>query len=108
MLSRSNAVITVSPVILKKTELMSILKQIGKYFFLLYYYWCFCLLLVGDVAGVVDPHQLTETLTPPRGQMQSHVEAVFNLRRGVPPAEPIPLKLGRFLLTNNAVYKLSH
>lgn len=67
-----------------------------------------CLLLVSDVAGVVDPHQLTETLTPPRGQMQSHVEAVFSLRRWVPPAEPIPLKLGRFLLTNNAVHKLSH
>lgn len=54
--------------------------------------------LVSDVAGVVDPHQLTETLTPPRGQMQPHMEAVLSLRRWVPPAEPIPLKLGRFLL----------
>ena len=55
------------------------------------------LLLVSDVAGVMDPRQLTETLTPPRGQMQSNVEVVFNLRRLVPPAEPILLKLGCFL-----------
>lgn len=57
-----------------------------------------CLSLVSDVAGVVDPHQLTKTLAPPRAQMQSHVEAVLCLWRRVPPAEPIPLKLGRFLL----------
>lgn len=57
------------------------------------------ILLVSDVAGVVNPHQLVGTLTPPRGQMQSHMKAVFSLWRWVPPAEPIPLKLGRFLLT---------
>lgn len=54
--------------------------------------------LVSDVAGVVVPHQLIETLTPPRGQMQSHVEGVLSLRCWVPPAEPIPLNLGCFLL----------
>lgn len=58
------------------------------------------LLLVIDVAGVVYPLELTEHLTPPRGQMQSHMEAVFSLRSWVPPAEPIPLKLSRFLLRN--------
>lgn len=67
------------------------------------YYLYSCLLLVSDVAGVVDPHQLTETLTPPRGQIEPHVEGVLSLRRWVPPAEPIPLKLGHFLLTNNSL-----
>lgn len=66
---------------------------------------CWSLLLVGDVAGVVDPHQLAVALTPPTGQLQSHVEAVLSLlrSRGVPPAEPAPLKLGRFLSGNNSV-----
>lgn len=65
-------------------------------------------LLVRDVAGVVDPHQLIETLTPPRGQMQSYVEGVLSLGSWVPPAEPIPLNLGRFLSMHNAIYTLSH
>lgn len=59
------------------------------------------------MAGVVDPHEFIETLTPPSGQMQPHVEAVFSIRMWVPPAEPITLKLGLFLLINNKVYKLS-
>lgn len=54
-------------------------------------------LLVSDVAGVVVPHQLSETLTPPRGEIQSHVEGVLSLGSWVPPAEPIPLNFGRFL-----------
>lgn len=83
--------------------------QFGNFFFTLFFLHILlysCLLLVSDVTGVMDPHQLTETLTPPRGQLQSHMEAVFSIRRWVPPAEPAPLKLGRFLFTNNAVYKL--
>lgn len=54
---------------------------------------------------MVDPHKLTKTLMPPRGQSQSHVKAVFSLRSWVPPAEPIPLEVGRFLSTDT-VYKL--
>lgn len=64
------------------------------------------ILLVSDVTGVMEPHQLTGTMTPPRGQLESNVEAVFSLWGWVPPAEPIPLKLGRFLLTNDTVYRL--
>lgn len=65
-------------------------------------------LLVSDVAGVVVPHQLSETLTPPRGEIQSHVEGVLSLGSWVPPAEPIPLNFGHFLWKYAAVYKLSH
>lgn len=56
------------------------------------------LLLVINVAGVVSPHQLIETLTPPRGQMQSHVEVVFHFRMWVSPVETILLNFSHFLL----------
>lgn len=62
---------------------------------------------VSDVAGVVDPQEFIKTLTPPSGQMQPHVEAVFSILMWVPPAEPMTLKLGLFLSINNKVYKLS-
>lgn len=62
---------------------------------------------VSDVAGVVDPHEFIKTLTPPSGQVQPHVEAVFSILMWVPPAEPITLKLGLFLTINHKVYKLS-
>ena len=34
---------------------------------------------VGDVAGVVDPHELVEALAPPRGQLQPHMEGVLRV-----------------------------
>lgn len=68
-------------------------------------WWYSGVLLVSDVAGVVDPHKLAETLTPSGGQMQPHVEGVLSLRSLVPPAEPISLKLGRFLQRDDNAYK---
>lgn len=61
--------------------------------------------LVSDVAGVVCPHQLTETLMPPSGQMQSHMEGVLNLRNCVASEEPIPWNLSHPLLRYNLVNK---
>lgn len=52
---------------------------------------------VGDVAGVVDPDQLVEALTPPRGQLQPHVEGAVGVGGWVPPAEPAPLVFGHLL-----------
>lgn len=57
-------------------------------------------LLVGEVAGVVDPHQFIETAAPPSGQLQSHMEGVFSLRLRVPPEKPVTLNLHLLLLIN--------
>lgn len=61
---------------------------------------------VGDVAGMVDPHQLAEALPPPSGQLQSDMEGALGFRYGVPPAEPAPLVLCHLLLKddNQSVY----
>lgn len=50
-------------------------------------------LLVGQVAGVVDPHQFIETAAPPSGQLQSYMEGVLSLWLLVPPEESVTLNL---------------
>lgn len=56
---------------------------------------------VGDVAGMVDPHQLVEALPPPRGQLQSYMEGTLCFGGWVPPAEPAPLVLRHLLLKDD-------
>lgn len=93
--SRSNSEMTVSPVSLKKKKRINIIiRQAGEYFLC-----CAAagVVLVGEVAGVVDPHQFIETAAPPGGQLQSHVEGVFSLRLLVPPEESVTLNLDLLL-----------
>lgn len=55
-------------------------------------------LLVGEVAGVVDPHEFIETAAPPSGQLHSHVKRLFRLGLRVPPEESVTLDLHLLLL----------
>lgn len=89
--SRSNSETTVSPVSLK-TSVVLRLRQAGE--------WAAtgaCVLLVGEVTGVVDPHEFIEAAAPPSGQLQAHMEGVLGLRLLVPPEEPVALNLALLL-----------
>lgn len=86
---------TVSPVTLNKKQQQRFVLTFGFTLDLSH----FSPLPVSDVAGVMDPHQLAGILTPPRRQLQTHLEAVLSFRQWVPPAEPIPCKLSHFLIT---------
>ena len=61
---------------------------------------------VGDVAGVVDPGQLV--VAPPRGDPETHMEAVLSFRCRVPPAEPIPWDFCHPLFTNETTHVKHH